>query len=321
MKSLVRDKNGACGIAQKEIPALKKGQLQIEVKAASFNRGDYANGKHLYEISEPGRLGPGPIVGADASGIVTLVSPDIKGLKPGDRVCAICPGLKGAMAEFANVDAEWTARIPDEMSFEQAAGLPSAGVTALAAIKAARITNGMKVLVCGASGGVGQYATLLAAEAGAEVNAACRSSNFSVAKKCGASKCFDYGRGLGEIPDDEFDAIIAVNGKFNASDYARILRPGGTFIAVGLDSMRPDVLLLPLRGRRIRIALFFSEINKGGLPETVRRVAASAGTVTLQTCKGFSEGAAALASLQSAHPSGKVVVSLQEHPTDEENLR
>lgn len=311
MNALVCNRDGSCGVAERGRPQIGRGQLLVETRAASFNRGDYAFKKNLRVTADATALSSGTIVGADVAGIVAQASPEVDGFKPGDAVCAVCPVLKGAMAEYVAVDAKWAARIPENMSFDQGAALPSAGVTALAAVRKACAGGAERVLVCGASGGVGQYAVLLAAETGAEVWGACRPGNFPVARGCGASGCFDYTEGLAGVPGGMFDAVIAVNGRLRAADYAHVLRPGGAFVAVGMDSLRPSVLALPFRGRKVRAGLFFSEIGKEGLTETVRRVAALEGSPTLQACDGLAEGAVALASLPASHPSGKVVVSMR----------
>lgn len=311
MKALVCGKDGACGVAEAEWPLPRKGQLLVKVMAASFNRGDYALRKNLHLASSPlDIVGAKSIVGADVAGVVVAVAPDVARFRVGDEVCAVCPGLSGAMAEYAVVDAKWTAPVPAGMGVEQAATIPSSGVTALAAVKKADVDPGKKILVCGASGGVGQYAVLLAAASGAQVDAACRQANFDAARGCGAIHTFDYAEGLGDVPNEEYDAVIGVNGRFSASEYARILKPSGVYVLVGQDSLRPSALSLPLRGRRLRAALFFSLIGKGGLDEAVSLVAESPNHVAIASCNGMTEAAAMLVGIASSRPKGKTVVVL-----------
>lgn len=306
MKALVCTAN-KCGIAEIDAPKLRRGQLLVEVRAAAFNRGDYA-GKEGISACQEITGSRATVVGADLAGTVVGVSPDIKEFAIGDEVCAVCPGLKGAMAEFAAVNAKWAAKIPTGMGFEQAAALPSAGVTALAAVKKSGAMLGRRVLVCGTSGGVGQYAVLLAAEAGASVDAACRAENFPVALRCGAENCIDYSKGLGEANPSSYDAVIAVNGKFPVDEYSRLLVPGGTFVAVGTDAIRPPILTLPLRGNRLRVGLFFAEIARGGLEEAVRRVDHAPGSIAIRSYRSLEAAPDVLAGLSRSRPSGKTVV-------------
>ena len=307
MDALVMDTNGICELVDMPEPRLGKGQVVIEVGCAAFNKADYAQ-------QQSHRMGPGEIdmekahiLGSDVAGVVTAVSPDVRGFQPGDRVCAECKGLKGGMARLALADAKWTAKIPDEMSLAVAATIPTAGVTALAAVKKASAVGGGHVLVCGASGGVGQYVTLFASQAGMAVDALCSARSADIAKRCGAMQAYDYKDGLSSIPEGGYDAVFAVNGKYPASEYARLLRRGGTYVAVGMDSIRP-ALGMPIRGKQPRLAIFFAEINRGGLVEAVQRAASSTRSIAITTHEGLEAVPTALAELADAHDGTRHVV-------------
>ena len=307
MKAFAIDKNGACGVIDAPKPQLKKGQVLIEVKAVSLSRGDYASRGDVSLHAGPIDARSVSIIGSDVAGVVVDAAPGAASFKPGDRVCAACKGLAGGAAEFAVADAKWTAHIPAAMSFSKAAAIPSAGVTALAAIKKIEPAAGKRIAVCGASGGVGQYATMFARQAGAAVDAACGAAHSDVPKSCGAMKTFDYAAGLSAFPGDAYDAVIAVNGSFSASDYAHLLKRGGAYIAVGMDSIRPALAMVP-KGRRVKFALFFAEISKGGLAEAVGRVASSPFSIAISEHRGLDCVPEALFELTEMRTGAKQVV-------------
>ena len=309
MKALAIDKNGTCGLVDVPRPGLKRGQVLIEVRAASFNKADYAQRTNLHEGRVSATAGGVSVAGSDVSGVIAAVAPDVAEFEPGDRVCAVCKGLKGALASFAVADAKWTAAIPEDMTFSQAAAIPTAGVTALAAVKKVDLSEAQRVLVCGASGGVGQYVTLLAAQAGAVVDAVCGPASANAPVVCGASRVFDYTNGLSEIPGGVYDAVLAVNGRFPSAEYARLLKRGGTYVAVGMDSIAPAVAM-PFKGRRAKLAVFFAEIRRGGLNEAVRRAAASNRSVAITEHEGLDAAPAALIELACKRTGTKHVVVL-----------
>lgn len=293
MEALAIDKNGVCALVDVPKPQVKRGQVLIEVKAASLNKADYATHDTICEGRVYAESSGVSIAGSDAAGVVRAVAPDVMGFEPGDRVCAVCKGLSGAVAQFAVADAKWTAKIPESMTFSQAAAIPTAGVTALAAVKKAQLAGGKRVLVCGASGGVGQYATVFAAQAGAVVDAACSSANAGVPKICGAARVFDYKSGLSELPAHAYDAVLAVNGKFPSAEYARVLKRGGAYVAVGMDSIRPAIAM-PLKGRHAKLAVFFAEIGRGGLAEAVQRAGSSKRSIAITEHEGLKAAPSAL---------------------------
>ena len=302
MKAIERNKSGI-SVVDAPLPAKpKRGEILIEVHAASLNRADYA--------TKP--PAGGAIAGSDVAGVVSEVGEGVAGISVGDRVCAVTKGLKGGLAEAAIADAAWAARLPKSMDFAQGAAIPSAGVTALAAVRKVPSCSGARVLICGASGGVGQFATAFAKESGAVVTAACSAKNEAVARAAGADSFIDYKEGLGAIEAGCFDAIIAVNGSFPSSECCRVLKPGGTHVLVGADSLRPSVLTLPLRGRRLKAGLFFALIGHDGLRRAVELVERSGFIPTMDVVDGFDGAARALESLGHAHPRGKVVAVLKD---------
>ena len=301
MRAIERNRSGISVVDVPRPARPKRGEILIEVYSASLNRADYATRPPA----------GGAIAGSDVAGIVSEIGEGVTGVSVGDRVCAVAKGLKGGFAEAAIADAAWTARLPKSIDFAQGAAIPSAGVTALAAVHKVPSCSGARVLICGASGGVGQYATAFAKKKGAVVTAACSAKNEAVAWAAGADSFIDYGEGLGGIEADSFDATIAVNGSFPARDYCRVLKPGGTHVLVGADSLRPATLTLPLRRRRLKAGLFFSLIGHDGLRQAVELVERSGFVPTMDVVDGFDGAVRALESLEHAHPRGKVVAVLK----------
>ena len=137
--------------------------------------------------------------------------------------------------------------------------------------------------------------------------AACSARNEALARAAGADSFTDYANGLEDIASSSFDAMLAVNGSFPISTCSRILKPKGAYILVGADSLQPAALTVPLRGRRLKAATFFSLIGKDGLQQTVDEVARCGFVPSMVLVHSFEEAAGALQALEHTHPQGKIV--------------
>lgn len=177
MKGLLKSKAGMHAAEVDDASAPAKRQILIEVKAASFNRADYHAGPLMAKER---------VVSSDVAGIVRAVGEDVREFAVGDRACAVTSHLNGGFAGYAIADEKWAAHLPGNMDFVEGAAIPSAGVTALAAVEKAWCSDSADVLVCGASGGVGQYAVALAKAAGAHVIATCSASNLDAPRAADA---------------------------------------------------------------------------------------------------------------------------------------
>ncbi len=310
MRALLKNPNGELLVAQVPEPSPRKGQVLIKVEAASFSRADWGGRRPPRKVSGDGEVARGAsVLGSDVAGTVVRSFPGCA-FKPGDRVCAVVAGLAGAAAEYAAADAAWCAPVPAGMSAEQAAALPSSATTALAALDKAGDVAGHRVLVCGASGGVGQYATLLFSRAGACVTAACGRAGLKSALGLGAERAFDYAEGLGSAEGQNFDVVIAVNGKFSAHDYLGTMRRGGKLVVVGTDALAPGLFRVPVSGRKLSLALFFACIKRDGLRRAVELVAQTDAEPATEVLDGFEAAAERLVTVPDEHPHGKVVVRL-----------
>ncbi len=301
MRAVVKDRRGVCAVADMPVPKPGAGEVLIAVEAASVNRADWAVGKPLRIGGPSGRLS---IPCSDVAGVVCACSADVTRFKPGDAVCAETKGFAGGLAEYTLAREAWCARLPQGMSWELASTLPTAGVTGLAAAEKAL---GNRVLVVGAGGGVGQFALAFLVRAGCEVHAVCGRAGLGDALALGARQAFDYAGGLAQVPG-LFDSVVAVNGRYPASEYLRLLAPGGSIVLVGADSLSPSMLHAPLKGAHLRVATFFSRIGKGGLQQACDLVASSGMTPQMERVEGFEAGLERLVGLPQEHPHGKLVI-------------
>ena len=321
MRAVAKDGRGTCGIVEVPVPSPGRGEVLIRVRAASVNHADWAGGATLHP-GEPGRRRS--VMCSDVAGVVEGCGAGVTGFRPGDEVCAATVGLKGALAEYAVAKESWCARKPQGLSWELAAAVPSAGVTALAAVeKVGRAGDGAgdpgravggaavagDLLVVGASGGVGQFALALAGQRAA-VDAVCGSRAVADAARLGARHAYDYHDGLRAV-QGTYDSVLAVNGVYPLDDYLRLIKPGGSLVLVGLDSLRPSVLLAPAKGAKLRVALFFSAIGKGGLQRACDLLATASETPTLEVVPGLAAGVDRLARLATDHPRGKLVITVK----------
>ena len=309
MRAVAKDGRGTCGIVEVPVPSPGRGEVLIRVRAASVNHADWAGGASLHP-GEPGRRRS--VMCSDVAGVVEGCGAGVTGFKPGDKVCAVAVGLKGALAEYAVAKESWCAHKPQGLSWELAAAVPSAGVTALAAVEKAGAAGGGAgdLLVVGASGGVGQFALALAAPRAAAVDAVCAGRAAADAMRLGARHAYDYRHGLRAVKGT-YDSVLAVNGVYPLDDYLRLIKPGGSLVLVGLDSLRPSVLLAPAKGAKLRVALFFSAIGKGGLQRACDLLATASETPTLEVVPGLAAGVDRLARLATDHPRGKLVITVK----------
>jgi NADPH:quinone reductase-like Zn-dependent oxidoreductase len=247
----------------------QKGELLIEVKAVSINPVDYKIMSGITRIISGNKFPK--IFGTDFAGIVKEITEGVSGFKPGDRVygsSTIILGKQGALAELVAVKPEKTRHIPEGMSFEEAASLPVAGLTALNGLRKCNTGSGTRVLVNGATGGVGHFAVQIAKAKGAHVTATCSSSNAELAKKLGADVITGYQKKDLAGIKGQFDAIMDAYGKMSYPDICRLLKRGGTYVSTLF--FPPAQFIAPLirlfRGRKL------SSSNMRALPEDYEEI-------------------------------------------------
>lgn len=242
MKAIVRTKYGPPEVLQlKEIekPAPTEGRVLVEVHAASVNPADYHEMRAPFLIRIIGRMGlrkpKDPKLGTDIAGRVEAVGSNVTQFKPGDEVFGVCAG---GFAEYAIAREDRLALKPANSSFEEAAAVPVAGFTALQALRdRGQVQPGQKVLVNGASGGVGTFLVQIAKSYGAEVTGVCSTRNLDMLRSIGADHVIDYTKENFTRNGQRYDLICDAVGNHSVSEYKRALNPNGTCVILGFWGM------------------------------------------------------------------------------------
>jgi NADPH:quinone reductase-like Zn-dependent oxidoreductase len=299
-------------------PTPGPGQVVVRVAATSVNPLDWHTMRGEPWIA---RLGSGlrrPTsgrLGTDLAGEVVACAADVDTLHVGDRVVG---GASGAFAQFAVAKAKNLALVPPEVDMVQAAALPVAGITALQAVAAAACTAGSRVLVFGASGGVGTYAVQLAVAAGLEVVGVCSGPNVELVRSLGAVDVVDYtvDAHLATVAGP-FDAIIDSVGTLPFRRCKQLLVPGGRYVVVGgPDGGRligPLAHLLRAKvafvtGGRRAVALM-AKIDGASMNELVRLLEGGSVGSVVDRVVPLDDIAEAIAYVETRRARGKVVVT------------
>lgn len=257
MKAMIYGKFGSpdgLRLAEVDKPIPKDGQILIKVRAASVNAYDW---RHLrakpffIRFMGAGLLKPRhPVLGADIAGQVDAVGGGVDRFRPGDEVFG--EGAYGGFAEYACVDETRFVLKPAGLSFEDAAAAPMAGLTALQGLRdAGKIRPGQKVLINGASGGVGTFAVQIAKAFGTEVTGVCRTAKMDLVRSIGADRVLDHTREDVAKSGRRFDLIFDTAAYRSLMAYRRILYPGGSYVLAGGSTARMlQLLVMPLTGAR-----------------------------------------------------------------------
>ena len=319
MKAILFTKYGSPEVLQLtevEKPTPKDNQVLVKVHAASVNPLDWHSmrGPLVLRLMNGGLLKPkNTSLGVDIAGRVEAVGKSVKQFQPGDAVFGVA---KGAFAEYVCAAEHKLALKPDNVSFEAAAAVPVVAFTALQALRdKGRIQPGQKVLINGASGGVGTFAVQIARSFGAEVTAVCSTRNLDIARSIGADHVIDYTREDFTKNGQRYDLILAVNGYHPILDYRRALSPEGIYISAGgsMTQIVQGMLLGRLLSRIGSKKLDFMGIATTDQKDlVVIRELLEAGKVVpvIDRCYPLSEASEALRYLGQGHAKGKVVITV-----------
>src|SRR5205809_5019552 len=242
MKAIVHTHYGSPDILQlKEVarPTPKEDEVLVKVHAASVNAGDWhlLRGKpFLMRLMGYGLLKPkNKILGSDIAGRVEAVGRNVKQFQSGDEVFGnTAKSGFGGFAEYVSVPENALVLKPTTISFEEAAAVPQAALTALQGLRdKGHIQKGQKVLIHGAGGGIGTFAVQLAKAFGAEVTAVCSTRNVDMVRLIGADPVIDYTQEDFTKNGQRYDLILAVNGYHSIFDYKRALSPRGIYVMTG----------------------------------------------------------------------------------------
>ncbi|MFB9690742.1 NAD(P)-dependent alcohol dehydrogenase [Amycolatopsis plumensis] len=321
MKALVQRGYGpASSLVLEDVPdpVPGEGEVLVRVRASSVNPYDWHHlrGEPYVARLMPGGFGLRPragVLGCDLAGRVA--TPGAR-FAPGDDVYALLP--RGAHAEYVCVREDLLAPMPVNLTYEQAAAMPMAAVTALLSLRG--VEAGQRVLVNGASGGVGTFAVQLARALGARVDAVCSAANASAARSLGAEHVFDYRAEDFTRSGRRYDVVLDVAGSRSVFACRRVLARGGTFVAVGGPAGRwvqpaghvfAALASGPVARRRVVLADAVACPDKAAvLRELTGFVERGAVTPVVDRSYPFDDLRAAFAYSEAGHAKGKVVVTL-----------
>jgi len=304
---------------QKPIP--QDNEVLVKVLAASVNAGDWAHllraKPFMIRLMGYGLLKPkNTILGSDFAGRVEAVGRNVTQFQSGDEVFGNTArhGF-GCFAEYISVPEEALVLKPTNISFEEAAAVPQAAVTALQGLRdKGHIQKGQKVLINGAGGGVGTFAVQIAKSFGAEVTAVCSTRNLDMARSLGADHVIDYTQEDFTRNGQRYDLILAVNGYHSISDYKRALRPEGVYVMTGgsMAQLFQAMLLGPLISRTGRQKMGNSAHKPNQKDLIFMKELIEAGKVTpiIDRRYPLSETAEAIRYLEAGHAQGKVVITI-----------
>jgi NADPH:quinone reductase-like Zn-dependent oxidoreductase len=324
MKAMTRTVYGSADVLEfvdVETPAAADNEVLIRVRAAGAGPEVWhlmTGLPYLVRIMGFGLRKPrNPILGTDVAGVVEAAGKDVTEFQPGDAVFGTCTG---SFAEYARARVDKVAPKPANLTFEQAAALPTSGCTALQGLRdIGRIEAGQSVLIIGASGGVGTFAVQLAKAFGAEVTGVCRTNALEFVRSVGADHVLDYTREDFVDGVRRYDLILDTAGRRSLAQLRRALTPRGTLVIVGGEGggrwtggFERQILRAPLLSlaTRQRLRPLTSTARRDDL--LVLKDLAEAGKLTpviSKTC-ALSQAATVLSDANEGHGRGKVVITI-----------
>ena len=324
MKAILQTSYGSPDVlqlAEVEKPDPKENQVLVKVHAASVNALDWhalSADIFLVRLMGGGLLKPkDPRLGVDVAGRVEAVGSNVTRFQVGDEVYG---AGTGSFAEYAIARESSLVLKPTTMTFEIAAAIPVAALTALQGLRdSGHVQSGQKVLIYGASGGVGTFAVQIAKVFGAEVTAVCSPRNIDQARSMGASHTIDYTQEDFTRNGQRYDLILAINGYCSISTYRRALSPKGIYILVGASSahliqaLLQTMLVGGLMSRTSGQKLGFmgvANINAQDLVIMNELFESRKVVPVIDRCYPFHETAEALRYLGEGHARGKVVITM-----------
>ena len=323
MKAIVYEKYGLPEdvLQLKDVakPAPKDNEVLVKIHAASVNTADWymLTGKPLIARASSGLTKPkNPTLGADIAGRIEALGRNVQTFTVGDEVFADLSGVGlGGFAEYVCVPENVLAKKPASLTFAEAAAVPMAAITALQSLRDhGKIQAGQKVLINGASGGVGTFAVQLARHFGAEVTAVASAGKADMLRGLGAHHVIDYTSENFTQNGQQYDLILGVNGYHPLAHYKRALSPAGIYVATGgsMAQIFQAMLLGPLMaiGSRKKLASMTARVNAEDLAFVSDLLEAGSVKPVIDRCYDLSETAAALGYVGQKHAKGKVIINI-----------
>jgi NADPH:quinone reductase-like Zn-dependent oxidoreductase len=325
MKAIICPKYGSPNVLKlQEVvkPVPQEDEVLIQIHAASLNSRDLRmlRANPFFMRLMPGGLfrPKNKILGADLAGRVEAIGSHVSQFKPGDEVFGYLPSAtgRGTLAEYACAKEIAITLKPANLTFEQAAAVPVAAMTALQGLRdKGNIQPGQQVLINGASGGVGTFAVQIARAFGAEVTAVCSTKNLEMVRSLGADQVIDYKVEDFSQNGKQYDLILAVNGYHPISDYLRALKPGGSLVVAGGSMLQ--LLQAASNGKKVSrsgsqkiniVSLVQSQLDLILIKELLE-----SGKImpVIDGCYPLSKTAEAFWYFEKVHPKGKVVISVE----------
>lgn len=301
-------------------PHIAVDEVLVRVHAAGLDRGVWHSMAGLpYPIRLAGyglRAPKNAVLGTDLAGRVEAVGANVTTLQIGDEVYG---AGQGSFAGFTRAKADQLARTPRNLDFQQAAAIPVSACTALQAVRdRGRVTSGQKVLVVGASGGVGSYVVQIAKAFGAVVTGVCSTSKMELVRSLGADRVIDYTAADFAEMGEEYDVILDTGGNAPLRRLRRALSPRGTLVLIGgetpgrwlggTDRQLRAMLLSPFIGQRL--CTFIGRVDATDLAALTVLIESGRVKPAIDKTYPLREVAAAIRYLQAGHARGKVVITI-----------
>jgi NADPH:quinone reductase-like Zn-dependent oxidoreductase len=323
MRAVVQDKygeNAADVLRLEEIdrPHVGEDDVLVRVHAASVHIGDWhvmTGLPYLLRVVGFGFRAPKVRVrGMDVAGTVETVGTNVTKFRAGEEVYGTC---SGSFAEYASTPQDTLARKPGNLTFEQAATLPTSAVAALQALRdAGRLNAGQQVLLVGASGGVGMFAVQIAKALGAVVTGVCSTAKVDLVRSLGADHVIDYTQQDFTRNGPQYDLILDMGGNRSLSQLRRALRPGGTLVSVGSEQGNRWVggrgwIQSMLLSRFVKsLRPLASEPNQADLQFLTRLIETDKVTPMIDKTYQLSQVPDAIGYLKAGNAQGKIVIAV-----------
>ena len=323
MKAIVQDTYGSVDVLEPrdiDRPEIGDDDVLVRVHAAGVDQGVWhrmAGLPYPIRLADSGlRVPKTPVPGSDMAGVVDAVGNHVTRFQPGDEVFGIG---KGSYAEYARAGEDKLARKPANLTFEQAAVVAISGLTALQGLRDhGKVCAGQRVLIIGASGGVGTYAVQLAKAFGAEVTGVCSTTKVDMVRSLGADHVIDYTHDDFAEGEQRHHVILDTGGNSSLSRLRRALTPRGTLVIVGgetdgrwlggTDRQLRALLLSPFVGQKL--GTFVSRENHEDMIVLKELIEAGKVTPVIDRAYPLNEVPEAIRHMRSGHARGKVVITV-----------
>jgi NADPH:quinone reductase-like Zn-dependent oxidoreductase len=322
MRAIVYDQYGSPAVLRVEEvdkPAVRDGEVLVRVHAISVNPADWhflTGTPYLMRVATGLSKPKGRVLGMDFAGRVEEVGAGVSELQPGDEVFG---AHSGAFADYVRAPQNSMAPKPANLSFEEAAAVPVAGVTALQGLRdKGKLQAGQRALIIGASGGVGTFAVQIAKSLGAEVTGVCSTRNVERVRSLGADRVIDYTSEDFAADGARYDLVFQLAGRNSMSELLRVLKPKGTLVLCSGDSggpwLGPFVGIARALTRSAfasqRMVIWIANANRADLIDLKTLIEAGKVTPVLDKRYAMDDAPEALRYQGEGHTQGKSVLTI-----------